>query len=70
MFRDTIRYQFKIVKISFNYFQNQLQMFKMSCVFVVRLYGTFQNVKVMINKEQHFSRLGRPKGCRVRKQME
>jgi len=58
-------YQFKIVKISFSCFQNQLEMYKVLRVVMVRLYSTFQNAKVMINKTQHFSRLGRPKGCRV-----
>ena len=58
MFRENLRYQFKIVKISFKCFQNQLEMYKISCFVMVRLYSTFQNAKVMINKAQHFSRLG------------
>jgi len=48
----------------------QLEIYKISCVVIVCLCSTFHNSKVMINKAQHFSKLGRPKGCRVRKQME
>lgn len=50
--------------------KHHLEIYKISCVVMVRLYSTFQNSKVTINKAQHFSRLGRPKICRVRKQME
>jgi hypothetical protein len=67
MFTYSFTLQFKLVKISFNTFQNQLEICKVLCAYVVGLYSTFQNDEIMVVMAQQFSGLGGPEGFDIRK---